>query len=453
MTPVSVLEKFPFYQPQSNLNPFDIYIILPVDDLEEERIRGIFLNMWEKLTFLPAIFKINFLKENNISDDDPKLLKIIGKSNIFARVLGPEEPFRIELGNFEFNNKNEEEIELETYLFILQLCQSDLSMVRNYISTLLFKQENVSDNNKKIDYLKKIEDIFVRIQDYLKSKLKIEYLSRLRKEGENDLVINSHERLQYINLPIIGELAEKGNLGKIENLAKAVGLDVPVNDKTIDPDIIIKIKEEVDESIFPGLEISKKSKSAIAKTGYREGIFLYTCTLLYKIEGREFRKKDFVNFLIELTCFKEKEEFRYKEMPLSLKEKFNWYKSVYNALFKRSRNSFKHEETYYKGRMSFEEWCFELLNKIEKKGNSFRFRSDRDSLKLGISRVRANIRNSLKKKGLNDISSKVDLDATIGVKDKPYKLYIKEENIKFPRNARWKKLVNDESHLYDETKE
>lgn len=451
MTPISKIEKIPFYQPQAYLNPFDIYIILPLDKIEEKRIHEILLNMWDRLTFLPAIFKIKFLKEDNISDDDPRLINIIGQSNIFARVLGMEAtPFRVELGKIEFNNKNKEEIELEIYLFILQLCQSDLSMIRNYLDIISSVDVNRSDNNKKTEFLKRIENVFIQIQDYLKNKLKIEYLCRLRPDGEKKLTIMSHERLQFIYIPLINELSEKGNLDKIEELATLVGFDVSINDTTIDPDIIIKIKEDIDESIYPGLEIIKKKKSAIAKTGFREGIFLYTCTLLYKIEEKEFRKKDFVNFLIEIVEFREKEEINIKAMPIILKEKYMWYESVYNALFKRSKSSYKYEEIYYRGRLSFEEWCIELIKKLEKKGNTFKFPYGLDPLRQGISRVRANIRASLKNSDLKDIANKVDLDASLGVKDKYYKLYIKEENIKFPNNERWRKLVKNDIYLYEE---
>ena len=448
MEPISKIEMISF-NTGTNLNPFDIYIILPDEDEKELEAKKIILDIWDKLTFLPAIFNLILLRENNISDGEEKVLHISQKKNynIFARVLGiSDSPCCLEFGNINTYTDNQDELLVELLLFILQLCQTDLSKISDFKRFTTFRQDVLKNGEEKLIYLEKIEKNFLQIQDYLKTKLKNKFLNRI--QDHNKATFYSQESLRFVSLPLLNNFkTSHKEIIDLNELIRKIGIKAPIRNTEIDPEIEIEIKEEVDHSIFPGIIIKKGGNEATVTAGFREGIFLYTCALLYHMENKEFRKKDFEYFLIDLFKFQEGEFLRVKDMSSSLRQNYNWYEDVYDALFKREEIINHYVETYYKGRLSFEEWIIELLNKLEKVGNSMRFPSNADPLRQGISRVRRKIRDVLKEKSLEEISIKVDLDSTLGVKDKPYKLYVDKDNLIFPNNERWDKIVKDKKHL------
>ena len=158
-----------------------------------------------------------------------------------------------------------------------------------------------------------------------------------------------------------------------------------------------------------------------------------------------------MDFLNKIYDYKRNNKILIGEMPDNLKKEYQWYEDLFNALFQKKENDNERVTTYYKGNFSFEEWCLSLPDKLIKSsvGSSKIFRSGIDPVRQGISRIRKNLRDSLKKNDLSSISSKVDLDSNIRDKGKPYKLYIDKDNIFFPDNEKWDKVVKIKSHLKD----
>lgn len=449
MLPISKVARLP---EDLRLNPFNVYIIKPVDEGKE--FEAHIKEIWDSLSFLPAVFNLRFLDYDTLLEnfeDHDYLVRLFKKSNIFAGVLGPRTTHvRIEIGDIEINLKEKSETEIELFLFLLQLCKSNLEVLQNI--RIEFEYHKLHpDVERKLEYLTEIEKNFIEIENYLKDKLKGQYLYRvIPRLREISIYGTSRDRLRYLSMPIINHIKESdGDLSDLERKAISIGIDVPEDSPKVDPEVKILIREDIHRSRFPGIVIQKDGQEVVAPCGFSEGLFLYTCVLLYKIEDREFKKKDFEKFIFNLYDFKEGDHIKVHEMPQPLKEAYQWYEAVYDALFKRVETSFRYEEVSYRGGTDFEEWCVELLNKITVTGKTKKFSSDRDSLRQGIYRVRKSLRTALEDSSLSDVYSKVDLDTKIGEKGKSYKLYIEKENIFFPDNERWRKVVEDKSHLID----
>ena len=447
MFPISQIARLP---EDIRLNPFDVYIIVPF--LTAKEYEAQIKEIWESLSFLPAVFNLWFLDQTSLLEnfeEEEYLTKLFSESNIFAGVIGPRTSHvRIEIGNIKINLKEKSETEIELFLFFLQLCKSNMEVLQNMRMEFEY-YNNHPDSAKKIEYLNAIENNFKEIENYLKDKLKGEYLYRIQSRMRRIPVFGgSRDRLQFLSIPLIDHIKEiDGDLSDIEIKATSLGLDIPPRSQKIDPEIKILIKEEVGRSKFPGLVIQKGGKEVVVPCGFTEGIFIYTCTLLFKIEDKEYRKKDFMDFLNRVYDYKGQDKILIEEMSGNLKKEYLWYEDVFNALFQEREADGKRFASY-KGNLSFENWILVLIRNLVKSQNGRRF-TDSDPFRQGIYRVRKNLNNSLKMHDLSSIFSKVNLDSNIRDKGKPYKLYIDKDNIFFPNNEKWGKVVSNKSHLRD----
>ena len=447
MLPISKIALLP---EDIRLNPFDVYII--IDYLTAKAIEEQVKEIWDSLSFLPAVFNIRFVDRENLLEnfeEEKKFVKLFSESNIFASVIGPRTThIRIEIANIEINLNDRSETEIELFLFFLQLCKSNMEVLQNMRMELEYFDGH-PDSGKKIEYLTAIENNFKEIEHYLKEKLKGEYLYRIQPRKRNTPIYgSSRDRLRFLSIPVIDHIKEtEGDLSDIEIKASSLGIDVPPYEPKIDSEIKILIKEEVGRSKFPGLVIQKGGKEVVVPCGFTEGIFIYTCTLLFKIEDKEYRKKDFMDFLDRVYDYKGQDKILIEEMPGNLKKEYLWYEDVFNALFQEREADGKRFASY-KGNLSFENWILALIRNLVKSQNGRRF-TDRDPFRQGIYRVRKNLNNSLKRHNLSSIFSKVNLDSNIRDKGKPYKLYIDKDNIFFPDNEKWGKVVSNKSHFKD----
>ena len=291
----------------------------------------------------------------------------------------------------------------------------------------------------------------------MKDKLKGEYLYRVQSRRRSIPIYGgSQDRLRFLSIPLINHIKGKdGDLSDFEIKATSLGIDVPPRSQKIDPDMKILIRENIEESKFPGIVIQKGNKEVVVPCGFTEGLFIYTCTLLFKIENKEFKKIDFMSFLCDIYKYKNVNRINIGSMPESLKEQYSWYENVFNALYQKNETVDNLIAYDYKGNLSFEEWCITLLKKTVKSDRTYknindrRFPSDSDPIRQGIYRIRKNLNKSLKSPEFEGLVSKIDLGSNIKDKGKPYKLYIDKDNIFFPNTEKWDKVVKDKSHLKD----
>ena len=149
MFPISKIARLP---EDIRLNPFDVHIIVPFLTAKEyeAHIKGI----WESLSFLPAIFNLNFLEQNSLLEnfeDEEYLSKLFSESNIFTGVIGPRTSHvRIEIGNININLKEKSETEIELFLFFLQLCKSNMEVLQNMRMEFEY-YNNHPDSAKKLN--------------------------------------------------------------------------------------------------------------------------------------------------------------------------------------------------------------------------------------------------------------------------------------------------------------
>lgn len=446
MLPISKIARL---REDIRLNPFDVYIIEPFSASKqyETHIKEI----WGSLSFLPAIFNLRFIDQDSILENfegDRYLVNLFSRSNIFAGVIGPRTSYvRIEIANIRINLNDKSETEIELFLFFLQLCKSNLEVLQHIRMDFEFNH-SYPEIERKLQYLSEIENNFIEIENYLKEKLKGKYLYRVQSRN-TPLYHSSKDRLRFLSKPIIDYLKESdGDLSNIELKASSIGIDVPASIRSIDPEIKIIIKEDIEIGRFPSLVIQKGDYEVEVPCGFKEGIFIYTCTLLYKIENKEYRKKDFMDFLNKIYEYKSHNKILKNEMPESLKKEYQWYEDIFHALFLKKEIDRDREAIYYRGNQSFEEWCSSLLDKMVKTSVGYSetkiFPSGNDPVTQGLSRIRTNFRRFIKNE---NIYSKIDLDTNIREKGKPYKLYIEKENIFFPDSEKWRKIVKTNSHL------
>ena len=364
MFPISQIIRLP---EDIRLNPFDVYIIVPF--LTAQEYEAHIKEIWESLSFLPAVFNLWFLDKTSLLEnfeEEAHLTKLFSESNIFAGVIGPRTSHvRIEIGNININLKEKSETEIELFLFFLQLCKSNMEVLQNMRMEFEYYY-NHPDSAKKIEYLNAIENNFKEIENYLKDKLKGEYLYRVQSRMRRIPVYGgSRDRLQFLSIPLIDHIKEiDGDLSDIEVKATSIGIDVPPRSQKIDPDVKILIREEIRRSNFPGIVIQKGNKEVVVPCGFTEGLFIYTCTLLYKIDNKEYSKKGFMDFLNKIYDYKRNNKILIGEMPDNLKKEYQWYEDLFNALFQKKEKDNERVTTYYKGNFSFEEWCLSLLDKL-----------------------------------------------------------------------------------------
>ena len=185
MIPVSKAHRLP---QGININPFDIYILVPeaihniFTENQENNIENNLMEIWNGLSFLPAVFKLRFIEKYKFLkgfEDDLPLYRIFKDCNIFASVIGSRSYYvKLETGNVVLDD-DIENVQIELFLFILQLCKADIELIQDFRMQVEYnsKIENITTVLK---YLNEIERNFLQIENYLKEKLKGEYLYRIQ---------------------------------------------------------------------------------------------------------------------------------------------------------------------------------------------------------------------------------------------------------------------------------
>lgn len=430
-----------------NINPYDIYILLPQEEIDEKSV--ILNSIWEKHTFLNEIFKIKFISRESllIGDDEKYYKKIFESSNIFARILMPKgthikiETSLIYIGE-NYINKTEEDL----LIFIYQLCESNANEIKQMLIDTEFFLENSCEKNERLHFLALLDNNFKRLKDYLKYVLKGNERYRLRKnryrpsksgrdsEGKPSYLNNDiNEFLQRIHNEIY-------NSEDIWILAESLGFSVPAKSK--DSETIIELTTENERMRYPAIKITKDNKIAKTSRSYKEGIFIYACTLLHHLKDKPFDKLDFYKFLKEIWPFKDKENeiFLDNSMPDPLRQQYDWYFKVYRVL-----NYWKPQFTYRDIiiKKNFYNWLIKLGDDvIRNERGDYR----KDAIDQGVANIRTSILSSLSEKKLDYLNENVNLTCKKIERRSSYRINAKKENLIFPDHKIWEELAG-KSHL------
>ena len=441
MIPISFAKKLP---EGLNISPFDIYIIVSEDEIE--KASSIINKIWDIHPVIKEFFKVKYitLEDLCLEDNDFYFYRVFEKTNIFARVMmPPREYIKLEICNYKIKYNDPKDIETVILTFLIQLCTTDLDEIDQVLLDTEFFGKHEDFKIERIELIVKVKHAFHDLVNYLRQCLlnSRRYFLRHPQFFSNRYEIKKNDRPEYLNenfkekLQILREV--NGEMDNIRTLSSAVGIDIPEFIK--DPSITIEICEDSDGKNYPGLLINRNDKSARTRKGYKEGIFIYACTMLNYIEDKEFSKQDFYKFLNEIEPYKNLKKEEYDEnVPKNILKVYNRYKKIYEALFLRKLNKNDISKIKILGGQTFNFWCKELLQKKKIR--------QKDPFYQGIANIRAEIKDSLKENGLGYIFYKVNLNPEGTRRGKPYKIYVNKENIFFPDNDRWRELV-DESNI------
>lgn len=453
------------------LSPFEIFIYLPEKVLEEkeERLRRI----WSELDDVSPVFDLKFISNETLIGEDPYFQKVFSHCNIFSRILMPRagDKIGIEIGWIDVFANNEVVVGGNLLKFVCRLCEKDLDQISQVIiDTECFARDS-RERDERLVYLQDLEMRFIQIKENIirhNRSIFWRYIADnrpYRVEVGHDYLADDFEANKQ-------KLKYKGNgPASIQELAALVGFDIPslTNDGTdnqasifYDPSISVSVKRLIPGSPLPGLCFGIGSQYVNVPTRSREGIFAYVCTLIRYKNGRSFGKKDISDFLKELKKYSTykvldneetgthadlfEEEIRktkqvrtnkirnydrgiilFDKMPASLLKKYDWFKKIYDALFRIGRSFGHPEERKFLGDMNFEQWCVHILHD-----------GIRDPFIQGLSNERRDIINRLNEQGYGAIVNQVSLSK----RDNKFYINIDPDKIHFPKDDLWEDALS-----------
>ena len=430
-----------------NINPYDIYILLPKDEIEEKSC--IVNSIWSKHTYLNKIFKIKFLYRESLlnGEYDAYYNRIFENHNVFARVLMPKGThIKIEVSFISVRKDYIKETEEDLLVFIYQLCKSDTDEIRQMLIDTEFFVKKEDEKNERLRFLHLLYDFFDEIKLYLKETLEGKERYRIRKNSykHSNASRDSEGKPSYLNIDL-DEMQNKiqeaiNNQYDIWLLAESLGFSVP--DKSGKSKAIIELTNENNRMRYPSIIIKNGGKRAQTSRSYKEGIFIYTCTLLNHLKDQPFNKKDFYKFLKDIWSFRDKENevFLDQLMPNNLREQFDWYFKIFRVL-NYWQPEYKFRDKLIKNK--FYQWLIKLGDDvIRNERGDFR----KDSIDQGVVNIKNSIKNSLSEEKLDYINEDVNLISDKIERRSSYKVKADKYNIIFPDHEIWEELAG-KSHL------
>lgn len=449
MMPFSKAEKLPG---GILISPFDIYIMIPKDSLES--VKSKIDSMSFENHIISSLFKIKYVNQEDIVDnDDPYYEKVFKNNNIFSRILMTREravdSIALKIGWIDFYTSDIDSIRKYLLSFIANVCKADMEQINQAILDTEVFETDIKSKTIRIRYLEEIYRSFEDIIDWFDKNEKISLIPYRQAVKSS---VSSHQGVEFIHNNIYEAFKRLNNLNgdilPIHEKTSIVGFDVPDESVYHDPEIIVEVVEQAPGSNFPGLIITSHGHQIVMNEARTEGIFLYVCCLIRHYHGLSFSKRELVRFFQRLKNYTERiesfddedlkennllYEFKESDMPTDLKREFEWYKTVYQALFYRKINRRMHGIAYrYISGKDFYTWCERVM-----------YSPGREPFDMAASAVRKSIQRALARERMLPVYNQVSLLSLGPYREKNYYLDVKPENMKFPNNERWKKLLTD----------